>query len=45
MYSCIKTENPELGIGVIKLHRPSKQNALSIQMRREYLIAFRSGNK
>lgn len=35
MYSCIKVEQAELGIGVITLNRPNKQNAISIQMRRE----------
>lgn len=35
MYSCIKAENPESGIGIITLNRPNKRNAISIQMRRE----------
>lgn len=35
MYSCIKVEEAELGIGVITLNRPNKRNAISIQMRRE----------
>ena len=35
MYSCIKAYCAESGIGVIKLNRPEKRNAISIQMRRE----------
>jgi enoyl-CoA hydratase len=35
VYVCIKAENPEQGIGVIKLNNPNKRNAISIQMRRE----------
>lgn len=35
MYLCIKAETTESGIGIIKLNRPNKHNAISIQMRRE----------
>lgn len=35
MYSYIKTEKQETGVGIIKLINPAKRNAISIQMRRE----------
>lgn len=35
MYLCIKAETRESGIGILKLNRPNKRNAISIQMRRE----------
>jgi enoyl-CoA hydratase/carnithine racemase len=35
MYECIKAETTKFEIGIIKLNRPNKRNAISIQMRRE----------
>ena len=35
MYLCINAEIQEHSIGIIKLNRPNKRNAISIQMRRE----------